>query len=60
MKSAIELIPSEMRTISDGIIDRETLKGVCLNAVAPTGDVATDPAIEAYAENYSENLANGH
>lgn len=49
-----------MRTISDGMIDRETLKGVCLNAVAPTGDVATDAAIEAYAENYSENFANGH
>ncbi|MDY0906906.1 hypothetical protein [Pedobacter sp. CFBP9032] len=49
-----------MRKIFGGIIDRETLKGVCLSDVAPTGYPATDAAIEAYVENYCENLANGH
>lgn len=60
MKSAIELISSEMRFITGGIIAGEKLKGVCLNEVAPTGGLATDAAIEAYAENYGEHLANGH
>ena len=60
MKNAIELITYEIKTISGGMIDRETLKGVCLNEVAPNVDAAKDAAIEAYAENYGENLANGH
>ena len=60
MKNVIKLSASEMRSISGGIIDRETLKGVCLNEVEYTGDASTDAAIEAYAENYCENFANGH
>lgn len=49
-----------MRFITGRIIAGKKLKGVCLNEVAPTGGLATDSAIEAYTENYGENLANGH
>lgn len=49
-----------MRFIIGGIIAGKKLKGVCLNEVAPTGGLATDAAIKAYAENFCENFANGH
>lgn len=49
-----------MRFITGGIIAGEKLKGVCLNEVASTGGLATDAAIEACAENFCENFANGH